>query len=185
MKSTPVTFMGGSGRDVRNEAFGREEPLRLLERQVARRDHEVRRGQVVVGEQLAVASNELPHLVEPPVQLRLVLCVDGRLRRVVELVQLLNELVGDSVLAFAAQPHDHDCSRSFGAPSSSRFSPPAASSPLRRARPPPDRGPGGVWGSSRSSWVPPEKSSSVPASTSSSTADARACICSVLSRARS
>src|SRR5690606_37764437 len=135
--------------------------------------------QVLVGQPLALALHQLPHLVQDPVELGLVAGVRRGLGLLVEGVQLPEQVVARAELPFAHQPDDH------GFSSSSFWAPPAASSPFSFASS------SSTWlcveicASSRSSDVSPEvKSSSVPDSTSSSTAAARACMSSVLSCAR-
>src|SRR5215210_2549385 len=175
-RSTSCGRLGA--RQVRDEAVFREERPRLLERQIARGDQRLGWGEVVLRQLPALASDHRGHLVEKAVELRLVAGLEGLHRLVVQLVQALAELVVDLVLALSHDPDDH-CSSSFC------FSP-APSSPFSFASSSSTWLCDEIWASSRSRLEPCSvKSSRAPASVSSSTAAARACICSVLSRARS
>ena len=142
---------------------------RLFERQVARRDHDVGSGEVVLGScspcertssaiSSSFASSSASSFRSRP-----------RPTAVVELVELLEQRVVDAVLAASAhQPDDHDSSSFSSRPSRARPS----SSPARESTWLCDE----ICASSRSSCVwSLVKSSRAPDSTSSSIAPARAC----------
>src|SRR5581483_1046493 len=167
-------------RHVRDEALAREQLARLVEREVLRRQHGVRRHELLVREAGAAVADGRGQRLQPVPERALIVRLDGSHDRIVELVQPLEQRVVDAELPLAEQPDDHVASPSicFGAS-------PCPSSAF-------------IFASSSSTWLPCEicascrsmsspdevRSVSAPDAVSSSTAFARACICSVLSFAR-
>src|SRR5919201_754002 len=164
-------------REIRDQALAFEQLAGLVERQVVRRDDRVRSGEIGVRQPRAVGAHRLRHSPQQVRQPRLVAGLKRLLRLLVELVQALRDLGVDLELSVAHHPNDH-CFSSFWAspfPTSDFICSSSRSTWPCEAMAP----------SSRSSWVWSEvKSSSAPEVVSSSIADARACICSVLSFAR-
>src|SRR5918999_4840343 len=182
-----------SSISVRDQAVAGELALGLLKGYVARWQDDVRLDQLVVVESVAVAGHQIEHLRPELVEPLLVALLDRRHRLVVQLVEPVGVLVGQAKLPFARDAHDHQAEPSFLLPSPSSSAGESAHPPLPSSA--------FIFCSSSSTWAPlvsscssrsmsswPEPScvmsSNVPAASSSSTADARARIVSVLSSAR-
>src|SRR5262245_59765616 len=180
--------MVSANRKVRDQALPGEQLACLVEREVARRDDEVRRREVGARQPLALVQDEPGELAEPLLELRLVAALHGGRGLLVDLVQPGLEAVRDLELPLAHHAHDHVAC------------PPFCSAPPEGSSPGADPDPSSafiaassestcdcdeIWASclSRSVWSV-VMSSSAPVATSSSTAAARACICAVLSFAR-
>src|ERR671915_423500 len=175
-----------SSPSVRDQALSCELALRLLERHVARREDHVRLDQLVVVERVAVARHQLEHLGPELAEADLVALLDRAHGAVVQLVEAVGVLVGQAELALPRDPDDH--AFSFPCSSAGESPPPLPSSAFIFASSSSTCAPlvsSFSWRSMSSSpgpsWV---MSSKVPAASSSSTAPARARICSVLSSAR-
>src|SRR3954463_16603132 len=171
---------------VRDQALARELVAGLGERDVPRRHDHVGDNELLVRQRVAVGRDELEQLVEELAKAGLVALLDRAHRAVVELVEAVAVLVGDLELTLAGDADDHA---------------PSLPSPRAGASPPPEPISAFILASSSSTWAPAPSdassrsmsscpspswvmSSNVPAASSSSTAPARARICSVLSSAR-
>src|SRR5205085_9275429 len=171
----------GPGREVRDQALVLKQQPRLVQREVLRRDDRLLGREVVVGDARPVRAHRLAHSPQELGQPLFVALLDRLSRLLVEVVEALGDLVVDLELALAHQPHDHFSSTFCF----STCFPPAGSSAFILASS------SSTWDCeatalscrSRSVWSE-VKSSSAPDVVSSSIADARACICSVLSLAR-
>src|SRR5215207_3354736 len=174
---------------VRDQPVARELALGLLKAHVARRQDHVGLDQLVLGDLVAVAGHDLEHLRPELAEAGLVALLHGGDGAVVQLVEAARVLVGQPELPLTGDADDHGAGFSASPCSSAG------------ASPPPDPSSAFIFESSSSTWAPAPscassrsmsswpwpswvRSSNVPAASSSSTAEARAFICSVLSSAR-
>src|SRR4051794_25372053 len=179
---------------IRDQAVAGEVLAGLDEREIGRREDEVRLGEVLRAERRALAAHELEQLLERLVEAVLVPRFHGGDRVVVQLVEPVRVLVREPVLALGGDPDDHGLlSGCAGSPSPDSRAcgggvVPWPSSAFIRARSSSTADCELSWCSCRSmsSWpaVSESWSSNAPEASSSSIAFARARMFSVLSTAR-
>src|SRR4051794_31100796 len=190
--ATPLPRPRVSPTSVGDEPVAGEPLAGLGERQVRRRQDDVRLHEVLAGERRALAAHQLEQLLEDLVEAVLVARLHGGDGVVVELVQAVRVPVREQVLPLGGDADDHDwlsdCFWGSSPAPSACGALPWLSSAFSRARSSSTADCDVSWVSwrSMSSWpaVSESWSSNAPAASSSSIAFARARMFSVLSTAR-